>query len=66
MVGRKMDELTEESNEDDENTTFIRFNMTGDTRDMFLEIKEYLNLRYNMEVFRYLVKRTHDDLIKKK
>lgn len=43
-------------------TLYIRFNIIGDTKDMFLYIKKTINLRYNMEVFRYLVKHYYDEL----
>lgn len=63
MVADMDKEQTEESNG---KTLFIRFNILGDTKKMFLEIKKYYNLRYNMETFRVLVKKVHDELFKDK
>ena len=63
MVADMDKELTEESNG---KTLFIRFNITGETKKMFLDIKKYYNLRYNMETFRVLVKKVHDEIFKDK
>lgn len=58
----KMDnkESTEVSKKED--TLFIRFNIVGDTKDMFLHIKKHYNLRYNMETFRMMVKKIYDQI----
>ena len=57
MVG-KMDNK-EATNED---TLYIRFNITGEIKEKFLHIKGKIGLRYNMEVFRFLVTNYYDEL----
>jgi len=44
---------------------YINFHIAGDTKTMFLEIKKHYNLLYNMEVFRVMVKKIHDNIFKK-
>ena len=61
MVAERNREPTKESTA---KTLFIRFNVLGDTKDMFLFIKNHYNLRYNMETFRVMVKKVYDDIQK--
>jgi hypothetical protein len=60
-MDKKDTEQSKESSKDNNaETIFIRFNITGDTREMFLALKKLWNLRYNMETFRFMVKKCHD------
>lgn len=36
----------------------------NDTKKMFLKLKEEFNLTYNMELFRFLVKKLYDETFK--
>jgi len=64
MVAEKDHKTTEESvNEKD---IYINFHLKGKTKKMFVEIRDYFNLRYNMETFRVIVKKTHDNIFKGK
>lgn len=62
MVELDNKETTNESKESKEDTLFIRFNIIGDIKEKFLYVKEKLGLRYNMEVFRFLVKNYYDEI----
>ena len=38
----------------------------NETKEMFSKLKEYFNLRYNMELFRFIVKKLYDETFKDK
>ena len=60
MVAKVDKEFTEESKK----KIYINFHIEGETKRMFLAIKKYYNLLYNMETFRVMVKRIHDEIFK--
>ena len=62
MVANVDKELTEESKK----KIYINFHIEGETKRMFLDVKKYYNLLYNMETFRVMVKKVHDELFKDK
>lgn len=45
---------------EDDTTVQINFELKGITKDMFLAIKRKYNLKYNMETFRLIVKKSFD------
>ena len=44
---------------------YINFHVDGETSVMFLALKKHYNLKYNMEIFRLIVKKVYDELFKK-
>jgi len=43
---------------------YINFVVKDDTKEMFIKLKKYYNLRYNMEMFRFIVKKVYSDTFK--
>lgn len=63
MVANKDIDQTDKSNK--KKKIYINFHIAGDTKTMFLAIKEHYNLLYNMEVFRVMVKKIYDEIFEK-
>ena len=49
-----------ESKQDSTEQLTIKMTLTGDNKEMFEDIKKRYNLKYNIEVFRLILKRVHD------
>jgi len=64
MVAEKDHKTTEESPNGKD--IYINFHLKGKTKKMFIDIRDYFNLRYNMETFRVIVKKTYDEIFKDK
>ena len=63
MVANEDIDQTDKSNK--KKKIYINFHIAGDTKTMFLKIKEHYNLLYNMEVFRVMVKKIYDEIFEK-
>lgn len=59
MENRKEKEVMEAA---EAKTLFIRFDIIEETKQMFLYIKKYYNLRANIEAFRLIVKKVYDEI----
>ena len=42
----------------------VKFVMKGKTMNMFIELKDFYNLGYNVEVIRFVIKKVYDEVIK--
>ena len=45
---------------------YINFVVKDNTKEMFIKLKKHYNLRYNMEMFRFAVKKLYDETFKDK
>ena len=41
----------------------VKFVMKGKTMNMFIELKDFYNLGYNVEVIRFVIKKVYDEVI---
>ena len=64
MVAEKDQKTTKMSKYDKD--VYINFHLEGETKVMFIDIKDFYNLRYNMEIFRLIVKNEHKKLFPEK
>ena len=61
-----VDDIDKELAEESKKKIYINFHIEGETKRMFLKVKKYYNLLYNMETFRVMVKKVYDDIFKDK
>lgn len=63
MVAENNSKTTEESKYNKD--VYINFHLKGKTKRMFIDLKEYYNTTYNMELFNIIVKKHFDEIFKK-